>query len=135
MNINNISTIPSPAEVSGVAPGFTGIKDAVKDPLFKPEEVQGSRVVNGAGQVAEVTEADGSNMVEAIEMAEILNEYMEDLQTNIGFHIREDLNHQVVVEIKDRNTNELIKQIPTEEMLKIKEKMEELTGLIFDQSV
>lgn len=69
------------------------------------------------------------------ELTEEMNELMDDLQTSLGFSIREELNHQVVVEITDRKTNELIKQIPSEELLKIKEKMEELTGLIFDQSV
>jgi flagellar protein FlaG len=69
------------------------------------------------------------------ELTEHMNEIMDDLQTSLGFSIREELNHQVVVEIKDRKTNELIKQIPSEELLVIKEKMEEFTGLIFDQSV
>lgn len=72
---------------------------------------------------------------EAKDLAEGLNEIMDDLQTSLGFFIRDDLNHQVVVEIKNRETNELIKQIPSEELLSIKEKMEELTGLIFDHTV
>ena len=45
------------------------------------------------------------------------------------------LNHQVIVEIKNRKTNELVKQIPSEELVTIKEKMAELTGLLFDKSV
>ncbi len=72
---------------------------------------------------------------DAQDLTEGMNEVMNDLQTSIGFSIREELNHQVVVEIKDMNTDELIKQIPSEELLVIKEKMEEFTGLLFDQSV
>jgi len=72
---------------------------------------------------------------EAKELTLEMNEIMNDLQTSLGFSIREELNHQVVVEIKNRETNEMIKQIPAEELLKIKQKMEEFTGLIFDQSV
>lgn len=72
---------------------------------------------------------------EAKELTLEMNELMDDLQTSLGFSIREELNRQVVVEIKNRETNELIKQIPAEELLKIKQKMEEFTGLIFDQSV
>lgn len=67
------------------------------------------------------------------ELAETMNDAMDSLQTRIGFSIREDLNHQVVVEIKNRDTDELVKQIPSEELLAIKEKMEEFTGLLFDQ--
>ena len=64
-----------------------------------------------------------------------MNEIMDDLQTSLGFSIREDLGHQVIFEISDRKTKELIKQIPSEEMLAIKEKMEEFSGLLFDQKV
>jgi flagellar protein FlaG len=68
-------------------------------------------------------------------LVEELNEYMDDLQTNIGFSIREESDHQVVVEIKNRETKELIRQIPSEELLIIRDKMVELSGFIFDQSV
>jgi flagellar protein FlaG len=75
------------------------------------------------------------NAKEAREMAEVLNEYMDDLQTHLGFSVREDLGSQVIVEIRNRKTNELIKQIPSEELVKIMENMKELSGIIFDQSV
>ena len=77
----------------------------------------------------------GLSVSDTKKLVDELNEYMNDLQTQLGFSIREDLNHQVVVEIKNRETEELLKQIPSEELLKIREKMEELTGFLFDQSV
>ncbi|MCK5162646.1 MAG: flagellar protein FlaG [Desulfobacula sp.] len=89
-------------------------------------------------QAAEKTKEEQSRILSAKETKELTNEMndlMDDLQTSLGFSIREELNHQIVVEIKNRETNELIKQIPSEELLTIKEKMEEFTGLIFDQSV
>lgn len=73
---------------------------------------------------------------EIMDMTEALNEYTQDLQTNLGFSIREEgIGKQIVVEIKNTDTNEVIKQFPPEEMLEIKARMEELVGLIFDQSV
>ena len=72
---------------------------------------------------------------DAKELTLEMNELMDDLQTSLGFSIHEELHHQVVVKIKNRETNELIKQIPAEELLEIKQKMIEFTGLIFDQSV
>lgn len=71
---------------------------------------------------------------EAKELTEGLNDMMDGLQTSIGFSVHEGKDSQVVVQIKDRSTNELIKQIPSEELLAIKEKMEEFTGLIFSQT-
>lgn len=69
------------------------------------------------------------------ELTEELNEYMDDLHTKLGFSMHEKLNHQVVVEIKNRETDETIKQIPAEELLDIKEKMLEFRGMLLDQSI
>jgi len=81
-------------------------------------------------------EQEASPSVQEVkELAEGMNEMMDGLHTSLGFSIREEHDHQVVVEIKDRETNELIKQIPSEELLNIKEKMDEFTGLLFDQSI
>jgi len=75
------------------------------------------------------------SLEETKDLTENMNELMDDLQTSLGFSIREELNHQVVVQIKNKDTNELIKQIPSEELLDIKERMEELTGMLFDKTV
>ncbi|MCA1795182.1 MAG: flagellar protein FlaG [Desulfobacteraceae bacterium] len=72
---------------------------------------------------------------DAKELTLEMNEIMDDLQTSLGFSIHKELHHQVVVKIKNRETNELIKQIPAEELLEIKQKMVEFTGLLFNQSV
>ncbi len=72
---------------------------------------------------------------EVMEMAEALNEYTEELHTNLGFSVREGANKQIVVEIKNTDTDETIKQFPPEELLEIKEKMSELVGLIFEVEV
>ena len=88
-------------------------------------------------QVGSVEKQTGlsSSKEEIKEMTEALNEYSEDLQTNFGFSVREDLNNQIIVEIKNKETDETIKQFPPEELLTIKEKMAELVGMIFDISV
>lgn len=96
---------------------------------------------NGNIQAVKKTEESRKNeekleAADVKEMVEALNEHMDVLQTNFGFSIRDDLDqHPVVVEIKNRQTHELIKQIPSEELLAIMEKMKELNGIIFDQSV
>ena len=83
----------------------------------------------------ENAQASPSSVDEVKEIAEALNEYMDDLKTDLGFSVHEELNHQVIVEIKNKDTNELVKQIPSEELMAIKEKMAELTGLLFDRNV
>ncbi len=82
-----------------------------------------------AGQKKEPTIEEGQKLVDE------LNEYMDDLQTSLGFSVtRDDENPaQIVFQIKDRKTDEIIRQIPSEEIQKIKDKMNELTGLLLDQ--
>ncbi len=72
---------------------------------------------------------------ETDEMVEDLNDYMNGLKTSLRFSISEDIDRQVIVKIKNRETDEVIKQIPAEELINIKKKMEELTGMLLDHSV
>jgi len=65
------------------------------------------------------------------EVSKELNSYLENHQTSMGFFIHKKLDNQIVVEIKNRETGELVRQIPSEELLKIRERMVTSTGLIF----
>ena len=76
-----------------------------------------------------------ATMTDAKKMVDELNDYMDELQTSLGFSVTQDPENKIVFQIKDRNTDEVIRQIPTEEIQKIKEKMNELTGLLLDQHV
>ena len=124
MNINNINgaTIP-PTMIQGESKtdATTRIDNSGKlqSAIEKPEEA------------SDITNSPSINAT--LKVTNELNELMDDLQTNLGFYIREDMDHQIVVEIKDKSTDELVRQIPSEEMLLIKDKMLELNGLIFDQ--
>ncbi len=102
-----------------------------------PQAEKNSAVKNTNTHTNGVQQQENQNLspAQARELAEEMNDLMDDLQTSLGFFVHEKLDHQVVVEIKNRETNELIRQIPTEELLAIKEKMEEFRGLILDQSV
>ena len=123
MNINTVSPVPQAAELSGSSPIETETADKIKNKA--PDQSQATEPKEKESPLAE----------EIKELADTLNEYMDDLQTNLGFFLHEELNHQVIVEIKNRKTDELIKQFPPEELVTIKEKMAELTGLLFDTNV
>jgi len=123
MNLNNISTAPAPVE--NIPAGST-------IPATEPKKINATEKIK---KLTSEGQEPNFSADDAKQLATEMNEIMDDFQTSLGFSIREDLDHQVIVEIKDRETNELIKQIPSEEMLAIKEKMQELTGLLLDQSV
>ena len=104
--------------------------EGTKEVELKPQPEQ----VQKQNESVEKKEKEESSK-ELQEVAESLNEYMDDFQTQLGFFINEDLDNEVIVEIKNRKTDELVKQIPSEEIVAIREKMAELTGLLFDKSV
>ncbi|RLB86862.1 MAG: hypothetical protein DRH26_16665 [Deltaproteobacteria bacterium] len=122
----NVSTVIQTTEptISGHGLAETGKTNEIK------------KIAQEQSQVQELKKAqkDKPEMAELKELAATLNEYMDDLQTNLGFSIHEGPNRQVIVEIKNRKTDELIKQIPSEELVAIREKMAELTGLLLDKS-
>jgi flagellar protein FlaG len=53
------------------------------------------------------------------------------LNTELRFEI-EDSVEDVVVTIVDKETNEVIRQIPSEEMVAIRERIDELIGFLYD---
>lgn len=126
MSINNIN-----AEVVTMEPPPVGSPL----PQAKPSVID-SEKVNGIKLAGEhKAEKEQLSAEETEQITVDLNEYMSDLQTNLRFSMYEKLDHQVVVEIKNKKTDELIKQIPSEELLELKVKMEELTGLLFDETI
>ncbi len=111
------------------------VSSSSASPLAQTEKNSAVNNTNADTQGIKQKENQELSPDQAMELAEEMNDLMDDLQTSLGFFVHEKLNHQIVVEIKNRETDELIKQIPTEEFLAIKEKMEEFRGLLLDQSV
>ncbi len=78
--------------------------------------------------------AEKLSVPETEEIVEALNEHMDMLKTSLGFSINKKAD-QIVVTVKNRESDEIIRQIPAEELIKIQEKMEELTGLLLNKEV
>lgn len=124
MNVNTVKAVTDTV-ISGPTLTETGTGNEIKStPQVQEAEVEKKQKEQSTPPAEELKE-----------LADTLNDYMDDLQTNLGFFINEELNNEVIVEIKNRKTDELVKQIPSEEMVAIREKMAELTGLLLDRSV
>lgn len=126
MNTGNINAMSiSPDRVSGAERSSQPVELKTVDSgaVKKDMPVQGSQQ----------EQIDSREAME--ELKDALNDQMNELQTKIGFAISEEFDDQVVVEIRNKDTDELIKQIPPDDALKIRDKMAKLTGLLFDKSV
>ena len=127
MNINNINAEAVQSEASSMDAAMPQVVSAEKIKTLHPQ-----KDVQQANKAAQDQTLSPDEMKD---ITEDLNDYMGDLQTNLRFSMYEKLDHQVVVQIKNRATDELIKQIPSEELLELRVKMEELSGLLFDQTI
>ena len=124
MNINNLNAEAVQSEVSS--------RDAAIHQAVSPEKIKTLQPQKDVQQADKAAQDQKLSPDEIKDITEDLNDYMGDLQTNLRFSMYEKLDHQVVVQIKNRATDELIKQIPSEELLELRVKMEELSGLLFD---
>ena len=81
-----------------------------------------------SGNQAKLTRKDVEEMVEALEA------FANTVQTRLNFTIDEGT-EDVVVKIMDKETDEVIKQFPAEEILELREKMQDLSALLFSTNV
>lgn len=129
MQANNVPSNPISVQVN---PQIRELNKSIP-PMPPPEKSQVAAQPDGDKGVSlgKKKNETSSDMEEMKDMVEFINDQINNLQTNIGFSINEKYDNQIVVEVKDKKTDEVIKQIPSEEFLKIKEKMEDLIGIIF----
>jgi flagellar protein FlaG len=57
--------------------------------------------------------------------------YLADLNTRLSFEVY-DKTGELVVKVINRDTQEVIRQIPSEELLRLHDKLEELRGVLFN---
>ena len=71
---------------------------------------------------------------EVKEVVESFQEMSETIQTKLSFSVHEE-NNEIIVKIFDKESEELIRQFPSDEMLSLQDKMSDLAGFLFDQKV
>jgi len=67
-------------------------------------------------------------------LVEEIQEALNSFNIRIHFEIQEK-SGELIVQILDRDTGELIRRIPPEELAKISQKLDELRGILFDEQV
>jgi flagellar protein FlaG len=68
------------------------------------------------------------------ELVQGANKFFESTKTHLQFHLHETLNSHYV-EIRNSETNEVIKEIPSKKFLDMVAKFQELAGLIVDEKI
>ena len=96
--------------------------------IKRDESLASEKKSEASGNQAKLTRKDVEEMVEALEA------FANTVQTRLNFTI-DDGTEDVVVKIMDKETDEVIKQFPAEEILELREKMQDLSGLLFSTNV
>jgi len=102
----------------------TGVNPATESTVVSDFQTSVSRTEKPV-KPAQISRQDVEEMVDA------LKDLTETLQTSLNFSVDEGTN-DIVVKIIERGTDKVIRQIPPEELLKLQEKMQDLTGFLFD---
>lgn len=63
-----------------------------------------------------------------------LNTLVQELHRELRFSVDDD-SGQMIVKVVDRKTDEVLRQIPAEDVLRLRERLEEATGAIFSDRV
>jgi flagellar protein FlaG len=82
----------------------------------------------------EKTASESISAKEVEEVLEAFQDLSETIQTKLSFSV-DDNNNEIVVKVFDKESNELIRQFPSEEMLSLQDKMTDLAGFLFNENV
>ena len=97
---------------------------------FKPEQPKPEDVV-----LAKQAEKDQVSKTEQMEQtASRLNEIAQTIQRELKFSV-DDNSGDVVITVVDRKTDEVIRQIPEDHVLAIRENIESLKGILFSAKI
>ncbi len=114
-----------------------------EDPQWKPQTViapvESSQETSGVNikRPEEQQRVFGTDLVTKKDVQNVLEDvqqYLLQQGIRLSFEVH-DKTGDLVVRVLDKDTGEVIRQIPPEEMLKLREKLEELTGVLLNGKV
>ncbi len=111
-------------------------KELQPEEVIKPvEEATGGETKKvGDGKEKIQTKLLDVSLEETKKLAEEIEKYLKDLNIKLSFKI-DRKTHDIIVKIINRETGELIRQIPPQELLKLRQKLEELVGVLFNGKI
>ena len=128
MSIRNISG----NERQLVMPGVEDASPARRHPPPSADKTDGADKTDRADKAEAQQPAPTRESVR--ELSQLLNEILESLNWNIKIRIDEGTD-SIVTQIVDPDSNQIIKQIPPQELLEIMSRLRNIVGLLLDIEV
>ena len=102
---------------------------------YKPAKAVAGDAEEKSNKAAEKQqEQQEKKVVNAGQLAEQANKRVRLFTTKIEF-LYDSEHHRSVIIVKDKETGEIIRQIPPKEMASLMDKMDEIEGIIFNRSI
>jgi len=123
----------SAAAVSATQTGDTSQKSsavAAGTTQSAQSDVSPQPVETDARSKAAQTNADKASAKEA---AAKLGQQFQESDTGLTIRVLDDSQHTIQVEIVDKKSNKVLRQIPQDEMLKLSASMKEMTGVLLNK--
>ena len=135
MDIANVRPEMSREIVSGL-PAQQVDREAQVQAQVRPVEKSAEAARNALDEQRLRREADqAKSRLSRADLQDALNEVqerMDQMGTNLQFSM-DKVAEEIVVKVTDKKNGELIRQIPSEDVIKLRKKLEELSGLLFDE--
>jgi flagellar protein FlaG len=111
----------------------SGAKVQTTQSVSQTQKVNNEKHFGKAADKVNPEDGDKNNDYEDVEQAvEKLNEALDSLDVKREFSVEKQLN-EVIVKLIDRDRDEVIKQIPSEEALRLSKNIKEMVGLMLDE--
>lgn len=128
-SINTIMTEPVRVEYAGTKTQAATQKNTDKT-LDISQQIK-PPITDDRKSVDETRKPDREEIVQELDK---LNKELEFMNRSIRFSVDEDSN-EIVVKVVDKVSGEVISQIPSDEIINLKKRLEEMTGLLVEKTV
>mgnify|MGYP001608458864 CR=1 FL=1 len=133
MNMPKVATIETPKQGGQVVSPAKSAKPDIVDTAESVESVTTYQDIKAAEQAVpagqqQAKEIDEAELSQAVKQ---INDFVQDIQRNIEFSVDDDTG-RTVIRVYDSSTEELIRQIPNEEVLELAKNLKQNNGLLFN---
>lgn len=118
--INSLSPVLAKPTGTSVPAAYTGAAASSEASSDQPAVRQGQAAAEDAGQMYEQVD----NAVTSIQS------FVQNIRRDLNFSV-DDSSGRVVVKVTDRASGDVIRQLPSEEALRLAESLEEVRSLLF----
>ncbi|MEW6426636.1 MAG: flagellar protein FlaG [Thermodesulfobacteriota bacterium] len=129
MKVYGAPVVPTTTAEDRVKPQVAPVKESSDGENARLDDrALHGRNQQGAGGKKTLNREDAARLVQEIQQR------LDSIGGNLQLGINQDKKSEsIVVKVTERKTGTVIRQVPSEELLQLKQKLEDLVGLLFDQ--